>query len=126
MTVLPRLGDSRYQSLTRLRRQQLLGAVRVVARDDRGVGDLLVGVGAGLAGLELDQVEDLVLAVEDAVVSIDARDASFSARLLVPAVPVLGAEELRVFRGRYGVDSTHVLTATWVDVPSSRERFGFE
>ena len=40
--------------------QMVLGRVRVVARLDGDVEDLLEGVAAGLAGLELDEVERLV------------------------------------------------------------------
>jgi hypothetical protein len=39
-----------------------LRRVGVVARDDRDVEDLLERVPARLAGLDLDEVEDLVLA----------------------------------------------------------------
>src|SRR4028119_974904 len=48
-----------------LRRQVLLRVVRVVPSNDRRVGDLLERVLARLAGLDLDQVEDLVLPLDD-------------------------------------------------------------
>ncbi len=45
-----------------------LGRIGVVAGHDRGVEDLLEGVPSGLPRLELDDVEQLVLAGEDEIV----------------------------------------------------------
>lgn len=50
------------------------------------------------------------LGFEDAVVSIDARDESFVARLLVPG-PEFAGRELRSFRGRWLVDDGLVAAA---------------
>ena len=48
--------------------QVALGGVGVVAGNDGGVEDLLEGMPPGLAGLELDQVQELLLAGQDQVV----------------------------------------------------------
>ena len=53
-----------------LRAEVLERGAGVVARRHRDVHDLLEGVLAGLARLPLDQVEDLVLAVEHQVVEV--------------------------------------------------------
>ena len=66
--VLPRLGEHRQRALAAARPQEGRRRVRVVARLDGDVEHLLEGVAARLAGLELDDVEDLGGVVDDEVV----------------------------------------------------------
>ena len=67
VVVLPRLGE-RQRAPAPARLEVLLGGVRVVARHDRDVEHLLERVAARLAGLDLEQVEQLLLVVERQVV----------------------------------------------------------
>ena len=75
----------------------LLGGVGVVARDDRDVEDLLERVLARLAGLDLDEVEDLVLAGEHEVVEAAQHGAALGERRARPGgLHVAGAGERRL------------------------------
>jgi hypothetical protein len=61
-------GEHRQRAGPALRSEESGAAARVVPCRDRHVGDLLEGVLAGLAGLPLDQVEELFLPVEHEIV----------------------------------------------------------
>ena len=67
-----------------------LGRIGVVAGDDRDVEDLLEGVTARLAGLDLDQVEDLVLAREHEVVEAAAGPRARRRSSCAPRPPARG------------------------------------
>jgi hypothetical protein len=66
--VLPRRRQEGKRSAPALRPQVVLGRARVVASDHGRVHDLLERVTASLARLELEHVEQVVLAVEDQLV----------------------------------------------------------
>ena len=81
----------------------------VVAGHDRGIGDLFEGVLARLAALELDEIEDLVLALEDQVVEAqeDLRPLGERAHrpiLLREAQARLGEDDILRRRAREGAD----------------------
>ena len=60
MVVLDRLGEDGQGALATMRTQEARCGVGVVASNDGRVQHLFEGVAARLAGLELDDVEDLV------------------------------------------------------------------
>ena len=81
----------------------------VEAGDDRGVEDLFEGVLPGLPGLELDEIEDLLLAVEQPVVEAqeDLRplgERSHRPILLGEAQARLGEDDVLRRRARQGAD----------------------
>ncbi len=71
LTVLGDLGEGRDDAGVPLGAQVRGGLAAVVPGGDRDGLDLLVGVEAGLAGLQLDQVEHLGLALEHQVVEAE-------------------------------------------------------
>ena len=81
---LGRAREERQGALAAARRQVVLRAVSVVARLDGDVLDLFEGVVARLAGLELDDVEDLRGVGDEQVVEAQQHGGAFVERALRP------------------------------------------
>src|SRR5437588_10054922 len=84
MMVLPCRGEKRERTAAPGRAKVPLRSARVVTRHDRDVHDLLEPVPARLAGLELEQVEHLVLPIQDQVVEPQEDRATVSQAGLPP------------------------------------------
>ena len=79
-------GEQRQCTVAALRLQLLLQATGIEARRQRHMGNLVEGVGAALAGLNLDQVEQLVLVLEHEVVQTQQRLLALAQRSLAPCL----------------------------------------
>ena len=94
--VFARFGEAGNRPFARLRREEVAGVNGVVARHDGDVADLFEGVKPGFPRLELDPVERLVLALEDAIVK---REEDLGALVEGPLRPLL----LRLARSPRGL-----------------------